>query len=208
MKIEFTQAYPQKVLAIYEAVGRLMEAGKDMEKLTVSDITREAGIGKGTAYEYFGSKEEIIGRGLCYQMHKTVTEMTEKLEDAHTLSDQLRIIMDWANQSFSSNMMYGFFKLQVNTDGDPQKLEKKVDELAAVRSHFIEKISDIILKKAISEGAVPPQEDMNYARMVIAMVLVTMTETCISRIKGSSFAAMPPEKVLEYAMRILKGSLN
>lgn len=208
MKMEFTKEYPKKVLAIYEAVGRLLAAGRDTGKLTVSDITREAGIGKGTAYEYFGSKEEIIGRGICYQMHKTVAEMTERLEDASTLMEQLKIVIEWTDNSFSTNMMYGFFKLQMNSDGDAREIEKKVNELAAVRNCFIEKISDIILQKAVSEGVIPPQEDVAYARMVVSMVLVTMAETCISRIKGGTFAGMEPEKILEYAMRILRGSLN
>ena len=51
---------PEKVLAMYRAVVDLINEGNDIKVLKVSDITGCAGIGKGTAYEYFSSKEEII----------------------------------------------------------------------------------------------------------------------------------------------------
>ena len=38
----------------------LVNEGQDLTKLKVGDITAKAGIGKGTAYEYFSSKEEIV----------------------------------------------------------------------------------------------------------------------------------------------------
>ena len=49
-----------KVLALYEAVLKLLDEGADINTLKVSDMTERAGIGKGTAYDYFKSKEEII----------------------------------------------------------------------------------------------------------------------------------------------------
>ena len=39
----------EKVLAMYRAVWQLLDEGRDLHKLKVSDITECAGIGKGTA---------------------------------------------------------------------------------------------------------------------------------------------------------------
>ena len=47
----------EKVLAMYRAVRELLEEGVNPEQIKVSDVTGRAGIGKGTAYEYFRSKE-------------------------------------------------------------------------------------------------------------------------------------------------------
>ena len=47
-----------KVILMYEAVISLIEEGKDINSIKVVDITSRAGIGKGTAYEYFKSNEE------------------------------------------------------------------------------------------------------------------------------------------------------
>lgn len=43
----------QKVLAMYQAVIEFINEGCDINTLKVADITGRAGIGKGTAYEYF-----------------------------------------------------------------------------------------------------------------------------------------------------------
>ena len=46
---------PSKVLLMYQAVLQFMEEGADVASIRVSSITERAGIGKGTAYEYFDS---------------------------------------------------------------------------------------------------------------------------------------------------------
>ncbi len=74
---------PEKVEAMYKAVTALLEEGADINRLKVSDITERAGIGKGTAYEYFQNKEELISSAMLYQMNviysgvaKTIQEQT------------------------------------------------------------------------------------------------------------------------------------
>ena len=54
----------EKVQKMYEAISELVQEKKDIASLKVSEITSRAGIGKGTAYEYFSSKEEIISSGI------------------------------------------------------------------------------------------------------------------------------------------------
>lgn len=69
-KKPWAEEYPPKVKAMFEAVLELFESGKGLSSLTVSEITARAGIGKGTAYEYFSSKEEIIAGALNYEAKK------------------------------------------------------------------------------------------------------------------------------------------
>lgn len=60
---------PEKIEAMYKAVQELIEEGADVNRIKVSEITQKAGIGKGTAYEYFSNKEELISSALLYQMN-------------------------------------------------------------------------------------------------------------------------------------------
>ena len=55
-----------KVEALYKAVMALLLEGREVRKMKVSEITEKAGIGKGTAYEYFESKEELLVDALDY----------------------------------------------------------------------------------------------------------------------------------------------
>ena len=51
---------PKKARLMFEAVIGYVHEKIDPGSLTVQDITARAGVGKGTAYEYFSSKEELI----------------------------------------------------------------------------------------------------------------------------------------------------
>ena len=66
--LEAPNQVPPKVTAMYRAVSTLLREDKDISEMSVSMITGLAGIGKGTAYEYFDSKEEIIVCALLYEI--------------------------------------------------------------------------------------------------------------------------------------------
>ena len=50
-----------KKVLIYEAALSLVYENNDLSAIKVADIARRANIGKGTVYEYFKSKEHVIG---------------------------------------------------------------------------------------------------------------------------------------------------
>ena len=55
-----------KAEALYQAIMALFAEGADKNTLTVAEIARKAGIGKGTVYEYFDNKEEMIAGAIYY----------------------------------------------------------------------------------------------------------------------------------------------
>ena len=57
--LELERKYPPKVKAMYEAVLELFASGRELSTLKVSEITAQAGIGKGTATIVSIEKEEI-----------------------------------------------------------------------------------------------------------------------------------------------------
>ena len=50
LDIERIKSPSPKVLLMYQAVSELIRGKMDIRSITVSDITKKAGIGKGTAY--------------------------------------------------------------------------------------------------------------------------------------------------------------
>ena len=57
---------PDKKLQVYQAVLDLICENYDASEITISSIAKKAGIGKGTVYEYFDSKEDIFFEALMY----------------------------------------------------------------------------------------------------------------------------------------------
>ena len=85
---------PSKVLLMYQAVNQLLEEGEDPAKIRVSTITDRAGIGKGTAYEYFDSKEEIVVYAVVYQMQTAMVELQKGLLERKSFREQMNYLLD------------------------------------------------------------------------------------------------------------------
>ena len=84
---ELEKQYPPKVKAMYEAVLELFASGRELGTLKVSEITAKAGIGKGTAYEYFSTKEEMIVGAIRYEASKHIAIIAELIEKGQSFQE-------------------------------------------------------------------------------------------------------------------------
>ncbi|MFP3156483.1 TetR/AcrR family transcriptional regulator [Lachnospiraceae bacterium ZAX-1] len=91
---------PPKVIAMYESVIAMINEGVDIHTMKVVDITKKAGIGKGTAYEYFSTKEEIIANALFYDTQKQLLAMLYLQEKEEIFEDKLKVILAWLRENF------------------------------------------------------------------------------------------------------------
>lgn len=108
-------------------------AEKGFYKTTIADISKEAGIGKGTVYEYFRTKEEILGKGfefLAQGLNSFMDELENKeisplgkiqclIENTFTEFTKfgdglLKVIMDFWAEGVKSNHpdILGFIDLK------------------------------------------------------------------------------------------------
>lgn len=85
---------PEKVLLLYKAVDSLIEEGADVAGMRVQEITERAGIGKGTAYDYFDSKEEIIVYGLLFYMENMMDELQRGIREERNFADRIRLALE------------------------------------------------------------------------------------------------------------------
>lgn len=87
------QELSPKVLATYQAVIELFMEGADLSSLTVSEITARAGIGKGTVYDYFANKEEMLAGALCYEMETACSELYERMRTKENLYEKMEQLL-------------------------------------------------------------------------------------------------------------------
>lgn len=87
-----------KEVALYESVLSLIDEGAAIGSLKISQIAQRAGIGKGTTYEYFKSKEELIGKALFYNLHKKMENLLEELQKVQGFKNTLYTIFTWMEQ--------------------------------------------------------------------------------------------------------------
>lgn len=87
------QELSPKVLAAYRAVAELFMEGADLSSLTVSEITARAGIGKGTVYDYFANKEEMLAGALYHEMDVVCSELYKQLQKKRNLYEKMEQIL-------------------------------------------------------------------------------------------------------------------
>ena len=92
--LENAAQVPPKVRQMYRAVIELIEEGTDVGGIRVSTITERAGIGKGTAYEYFDSKEELVACAVVYQLQCVFGWLEREMEKRESLGEQMNFLLN------------------------------------------------------------------------------------------------------------------
>ncbi len=105
-----------KVLALYRGVLELLDEGEDVNTIKVSDITAKAGIGKGTAYDYFKSREEIIACALLYDVDQKIEEEEEELARHEGFCEKVIYAFDWMERRFREQKVFVRI-LRLTTEG-------------------------------------------------------------------------------------------
>lgn len=120
--------YSAKEISIFEGVFALLNQGRQLHELKVADIAAAANMGKGTAYEYFSSKEDILRQALGYhvvkefEMYKEYTSGQDGF--IRLIEKTLDYIIDMLQTRFSSlimmvhNLNHSGLKQLVCADGD------------------------------------------------------------------------------------------
>lgn len=163
---------PPKVIAMYGAVSTLLRENKDISEMSVSMITGLAGIGKGTAYEYFDSKEEIIVCALLYEIRMVTEQAFEQLKTCPDMESQIeKMLLLVEEHSQCVDAIMAFLHLltdhskegnllrermaEENGNGPVDLLIRKITDSAAKRQELREDlplsyITNVLLARMIS----------------------------------------------------------
>ena len=87
--------YTPKEQAVFAAVLRLAGQGVDLAGLKVQQIADEAGMGKGTLYEYFKSKDEILQGTVRWCLADEYRQITELTAGVQTMDQLLQRSADY-----------------------------------------------------------------------------------------------------------------
>lgn len=87
---------------ILDALLELMKENHSLSAITVSLIAERAGIGKGTVYEYFSSKEEIFIETIGYFIQQNIGFM-ESIRPDMTFRQSFEMVYDNIGKSMKEN---------------------------------------------------------------------------------------------------------
>lgn len=165
--------YP-KAIAVYEAVLRLMWDKRDISSMTVSEIAKEAGIGKGTTYDYFSSKEEIIAKSLIYGYRKTIDTALEAMKSCGTLKEKIYSLQSLASCSKNISSVLELAEKVAKSWEKMSDYIFPVFENEKINVMYMEKLVDDLMEAASRENIIDAHVDKAYAQCVFMSALQTI----------------------------------
>lgn len=157
---------PEKKAAVFRAVLKLLRQGRPLGDLKVSEIAEAAGIGKGTVYEYFPSREELLRDAMQYSRAQGFQELYAAISDAEGFEDRWKVIEITARQLLECSSV--FFS-QVPSMGFPQAALYDIcggpQERADTR-RMIGEIMNCLTTAAVGKGLAPRMPEPEYLSMV------------------------------------------
>ncbi|MDR0947966.1 MAG: TetR/AcrR family transcriptional regulator [Lachnospiraceae bacterium] len=164
---------PGKVRMLYQAMQELICEGVDLTATKVSVITDRAGIGKGTAYEYFTSKEDLIASSLAFFVQETMEELSIAIQDKSTLSEQLDSLLKEIGEKVRARAGLLHF-VNMLTGSSPISLLFRDKLLLESNDSFrpIQLIAGMI-EQAMARGEIQAHFPMDYMILAICSRIIT-----------------------------------
>ena len=136
---------------IYDAVMQLILEGRNMKTIKVSEIADRAGIGKGSIYLYFASKDDVIVEAAGYFLNTWLRPFREfKIDEDKDFKITVSEFMDIHLYMF--NKYSAFFNLQKGSDYisvfNAESLPGTIEAVRKARQEYMG-----IMEKVLNEGA-------------------------------------------------------
>lgn len=185
---------PPKVLQMYQAVIELIEEGADASSIRVSTITDRAGIGKGTAYEYFDTKEDILACAVVYHVQQLFDWLGTVLMEKENFREQIDYLLDEINRKSRKKFCFLRFVHMLTDNSEFSRLVQQKLCSEKARRYMPVTIFSSILGRAVERGELRSDLPMDYmiysvfSRLLAYMMTITTEE---------SFG-MNPEKIRPY----------
>jgi len=198
--------YTEKEICVFNGVMALSKEGKKIYNITVQDIAKAANVGKGTLYEYFSSKEEILLNTLVYFLGLENQKAQKIAQQDISFKDKVYKLYDLILKSFED----GFAAVSQFSSSDemldiPKLINDSKEYIEQVMTTRNQLIMDI-LQSGVDEGVISMDFDRDYITMVI-MANLSCLNYCLHLPAGVSDICQIEQKK-DYAYTILLKSLN
>ena len=164
--------HSEKEILIFNGVMKLMNEGVNIHTIKVADIAKSVGIGKGTVYEYFKSKDELLEKSLIYCMNLSLNKAIEKIDNANGFKEKIYTMLEIAKcnvQEFNSGNGFLFSNMGTCEFAYLMKSENKEFKY---RENIINKSIEDVISAGIKEQVIKCQRDKEYEKMVIKSAII------------------------------------
>lgn len=193
----------ERELAVYEAMLSLGQQGSDLSALTVRQIAAAAGMGKGTVYEYFSSKEEILQGLTAYCLDNELDLLAAAMAPCATLDAAEDAALSYLDTLVRDRIAV----YQVVAEALRKSMELVQQESI---THTMERLRQIIyglLERLRAAGEIREDVDNEYGAFSVISACLTCTISMIP-CPHLHTSLRPGPEVLSSARRLLDAALR
>ena len=174
--LEDIHRVPPKVCQMYKAVIQMLEQGVDAGSIHVSDITEKAGIGKGTAYEYFDTREEIVACAIVYHVQWLFEWLENALMERESFREQLFFLLDEIEKKDGcKNGFLRFVHMMTDNSEFNRTLQKKM-HMEAFLSYLPMNVFARVMRRGMENGELRSDLPLDYmVHCLFSHLLIYMT---------------------------------
>ena len=164
---------PLKVILIYQAVIDMINEGADINHIKVADLTKRAGIGKGTAYEYFSTKEEIITRALLYELMKSMAYVEQVAYNEEPFQNKIEMLLDYGIEHYHRGRT--LFQIGKIVFGSFEISEPLKEQFCTLREENVCKqflvLQKVIIQAGVRENILKESDPMRQSMVVNSQMI-------------------------------------
>lgn len=175
-------AKEDKKESILQAAGRVFYL-KGFEGTKMEDVAREAGIGKGTVYEYFASKLELFNETVAYHRDKYLDNVEKSMAKGRTLRDKFIALAKTQTETVREHINI-FRMMSCST-----VMAREMGALILEQNNRMTDYLKELVREAMLEGEVRPGLD---PEMVASLMLGTVNQYCNKKVV---FSGSEPETI-------------
>lgn len=157
----------EKEQQIYEGVFELLRRQVDIHAIKVSDIAQAAGVGKGTVYEYFSTKEQILAQALGYLVDREMERAMERIGRQPNFEHAFLCALSEVDLSIEDGFAQIFQMLFQERPHALCDLAHGAGEGGGLDLTMMDRLTGQLLEQGYREGAIYPRYDAYYQRMVL-----------------------------------------
>lgn len=175
--------YAEKELLIFYGFKKIITDNSNIENIKVSDIAKAAGIGKGTIYEYFKSKDEIIARSIIYNFKIDIINTIEAIKEVSTFKEQCNHLFHYSISS--GKFIFPSLRILYN-QVVPKELNnillEDFEEILELKAQLYN-LLDYVINTGIDESIINKDLSRDYQRYV----LISSSMGIINKINANHF---------------------
>ena len=196
----------EKVQRMYEAVATFVEEERDLSTIKVSEITSRAGIGKGTAYEYFVSKEELLVYATMWLCGRQMGQMTKEISKIEGFREKFFFLLEWLQEHKAYNELL-IKSIKDGFKGDCEKLKTSVPEelVTYLRTYISDQINELF-ELGYQEGAI---KEKNKEKRILSFVGTLMQFGFgVMNLEENAIMQMSKRELMEFTYECMIKALN